>query len=373
MKNLLNNVSGFLRKHIGKTVFITVSLLILIIFSFLKGNSYISEEWFAKGISRYSLWAVSALVNLIPFSVTELFFVVAIVIIVLCIVKIIRNISKKRWNKIFDILYKITAVAVGMVLVINVFFTFSYNRYPLGEELGLENHKITMENAVKSGEYYIEKAKSLENNFERDQQGAVISPYSFRETVELVQKEYERLDSDYFNPFTVTPKPMMFSSIMSYMGFTGVFFPFFAEVNINTKAPSYTIPMTICHEIAHSKGVMRENEANSVAYYLLITSENEFLQYCGFMYASNIMLSETYDSKDRSFYEKTYNLMSKTMLGEYSASNELWASYDTFVDDIFTWINNFYLTQSGVASGVKVIRKQVSFWLGFTTLLTAKI
>ena len=353
IKSVLNSIRLFFMKNLKKTIFIGVALITLLIFSFLKGNTYISEEWFATSISRYSLWVISSIVNIIPFSVTELFYVVAIISLIVSFVKIIKSMKTRSWELVFQILYKITAVAVGMILMINLVFTFSYNRYPLGEELALEKHTITMENAVESSAYYIGKAKSLEDKFERDETGAVISPYSFNETVELVRKEYERLDSDYFNPFTVKPKKMMFSSIMSYMGFTGVFFPFFAEVNINVKAPAYGIPVTICHEMAHSKGVMRENEANFVAYYLLITSENEYLQYCGYMHASSRMLNETYDPNDRTYYDDTRELISEAMWGEYNASYTMWDSYDTFVDDIFNWINNFYLTSSGVTSGVK--------------------
>ncbi|MEG2117465.1 MAG: DUF3810 family protein, partial [Clostridia bacterium] len=193
----------------------------------------------------------------------------------------------------------------------------------------------------------------LSKKFERDETGAVISPYTFEELVEMINNEYGRLTSDYFSQHKTRSKPMMFSKAMCYMGFTGMYFPYYAESNISVAVPSYTLPVTICHELAHSKGVMRENEANFTAYYLLITSDNEYLQYCALLYASNASLNETYDEKDKSYYEKAYELFSKEMFKDYSAASKMWDGYDTFLDNIGDWFNDLYLKSSGVSSGVK--------------------
>lgn len=63
----------------------------------------------------------------------------------------------------------------------------------------------------------------------------------------------------------LNPKPVANSWLMSRAQLTGQF-TFTYEANINILAPDYTIPATICHELAHTRGFMREDEANFIAY-----------------------------------------------------------------------------------------------------------
>ena len=52
---------------------------------------------------------------------------------------------------------------------------------------------------------------------------------------------------------------------MSYLDFTGFFFPFTAEANVNTDFPGALFASTIAHELSHQRGVAREQEANFTA------------------------------------------------------------------------------------------------------------
>ena len=75
-----------------------------------------------------------------------------------------------------------------------------------------------------------------------------------------VAQQYPSLEA----PDTL-PKPVIASRLVSYLQTTGFFCPFTAEANINIDAPLYTIPSTVAHELAHQRGVAREDEANFVA------------------------------------------------------------------------------------------------------------
>ena len=62
----------------------------------------------------------------------------------------------------------------------------------------------------------------------------------------------------------ITAVRMIFSGIMSAMGFTGVYFPFTGETNINIDAPQVFMPCTVAHEIAHQMGITSESECNFI-------------------------------------------------------------------------------------------------------------
>lgn len=57
------------------------------------------------------------------------------------------------------------------------------------------------------------------------------------------------------------PKPVMASRLMSYGNITGIYIPFTCEANVNIDVPDYSIPATMCHELTHLRGYMREEEA----------------------------------------------------------------------------------------------------------------
>ena len=76
------------------------------------------------------------------------------------------------------------------------------------------------------------------------------------------------------------------------MGFTGYINPFTLEANINYNIPKISIPVTICHEIAHQIGYAFEDEANYIAIKALSNSNDNFLRYSGNLMAVQYLLSE---------------------------------------------------------------------------------
>ena len=117
-----------------------------------------------------------------------------------------------------------------------------------------------------------------------DEDGSSICPYTEKELIEKLQKEYERLDSDYFLNYTAKPKQIASSYIMNAFSISGITFTPSVEPGYNYQMLAFEKCVTILHEIAHTKGVMRESDANEVAYYLLLTSEDSYLKYVGYLY-----------------------------------------------------------------------------------------
>ena len=69
------------------------------------------------------------------------------------------------------------------------------------------------------------------------------------------------------------PKPLIHPRLLSVQQLTGVYSPFTVEANYNSEIPAYNIPHTICHELSHLKGYMREDEANFIGYLACTGSE----------------------------------------------------------------------------------------------------
>ncbi|MFI3129561.1 MAG: DUF3810 family protein, partial [Bacillota bacterium] len=250
-------------------------------------------------------------------------------------------------------LHVLIVIALCVNLLFLVLFTMSYERDSAIPELGLPEVELNAETVASSAIYFAGKATALEGNFEIDENGNVVSPYTFDEISDLILEEYKQFDSDFFSQFETYPKQLALGWVNSYAGFTGYYSPFFAESNINTYSPVVSQPVTIAHELAHSKGIMRENEANFFAYYILANAQDEYLQYCGYIAISQILLSESYDPNNTEVYAEVISHYSETSILVMNAKYYFWQEYDTIFDDIGNWFNNLYLTSSGVSSGTK--------------------
>ncbi|MCL2798347.1 MAG: DUF3810 domain-containing protein, partial [Firmicutes bacterium] len=118
----------------------------------------------------------------------------------------------------------------------------------------------------------------------RDEKGNTKSPYTPQQLSKKLQKEFKRLDGNgYFFKYTPRAKVIQNSWFMSSTRISGIAFLPGGEPNINGMPHSTSFPQVMAHEIAHTKGVMRENEANLVSYYVLLTSLDPYLRYCGYL------------------------------------------------------------------------------------------
>lgn len=347
----------YLKTHKKSVGTIIVLLAMICILQLLRQSAYVREYIFSRGISRWLLYLLSRYSNLFPFSITELTLYLAIVFVLIFIVKTIKSLKKVDGKRDYTYLCGFVTFAIITTLSINVLFltlfTMSYERDSAIPQLNLPEATADAETVSAAAIYFANKAEALEDNFEIDENGNVVSPYTFDEIAELILVEYQQFDSDFFSQFETYPKQLAFGFINSYAGFTGYYSPFFAESNVNTYSPVVSQPVTMAHELAHSKGIMRENEANFFAYYVLANAEDEYLQYCGYVVIAQILLSESYDSNNTEIYANVLGEFSETTIKVINSKYYFWQDYDTIFDDIGDWFNNLYLTSSGITSGSK--------------------
>jgi hypothetical protein len=96
---------------------------------------------------------------------------------------------------------------------------------------------------------------------------------------------------DFINNFNSRLKPVALSEAMSYAHITGVYTFFTGESNLNVNFPDYTVPFTAAHELAHQRGVAREDEANMVAFIVLLESDDEYIRYCAYVNMYEYLIS----------------------------------------------------------------------------------
>ena len=86
----------------------------------------------------------------------------------------------------------------------------------------------------------------------------------------------------------------------------GIYSYFTGESNINVHYPDYGIPFTVAHELAHQRGISRENEANFIAFLVCIRSDSEFVRYSGYINMFEYLASAL-GSTDREMLRAVYS------------------------------------------------------------------
>lgn len=180
------------------------------------------------------------------------------------------------------------------------------------------------------------------------------------QSMEDLGKEYPSLQGYYPNP-----KPVLMSSWMSNLNMTGLFSPYTIEANYNNDVVDYIKPYTICHELAHLRGYIREDEANFIAYLACSNSKSPQLQYSGTLNALSYTLSALYkNSTSEEYHNLLIQLPNKALLDLVENQN-YWLNHQGTASRISVAANNTYLKANAQADGIKSYGRMVDLLLAY--------
>lgn len=166
-----------------------------------------------------------------------------------------------------------------------------------------------------------------------------------------------------FSGYYPKPKGALISRIMSEFNITGFYFPWTVEANVDIDISDYAIPYTMCHELAHLRGFMRENEANFIGYYACVTSDNATLNYSGYMLALILAGNKLYaDSPE--LYRDVAGRYDEGVWTDLIANSEYWSQFeDTTASRVGEKMNDTYLKATNQKDGTKSYGRMVDLLL----------
>lgn len=292
-----------------------VCLVVIVLF-----NVY---AWESKGFSDFYITYVFPIwvgtygrfTGMFPFSVGEWLIVAGACLFLLAVilipVRVILSILGKRnpeAGKLYRWKRRIAGyhygfawllVVVAMIMSLNCFMlyhgtTFQETYFP-GEQ-----DEYSLEELADAWNVVAVNCIRLSGMVERDERGRVVYPGSVNaagESVDMADKarevmaqmgeEYPRLKGYY-----PRAKAMFFSDLMCQMYMAGYYFPFSMEANYNDVMQVTNKPSTICHELAHLRGYILEDEANFISFLACTRSEDIFFQYSGYLEVMSYLYQE---------------------------------------------------------------------------------
>lgn len=144
-----------------------------------------------------------------------------------------------------------------------------------------------------------------------------------RELMRRLGQTYPQLDGWY-----PEPKAMFFSDFMCQQYMQGYYFPFSMEANYNDVMHILNIPSTMCHELAHLRGYIYEDEANFIGYLACVQSEDEFFRYAGYLSVLNYLYNDVYklEREQPEVFAETLAAMPLTAVSEQVREDNIFVS-----------------------------------------------
>ena len=158
---------------------------------------------------------------------------------------------------------------------------------------------------------------------------------------------------------------MFFSRVMSAMNFTGVYFAFTGESNINVDAPACLTPSTIAHELSHQRGIASEQECNFLAVLASTTSGDPVYEYSGWL-MGYIHLGNALYQADPAAWQAIRDSLPDTVLADLASNNAYWASFEGAAADasqkVYDTILKGYGQEDGIRSYGTVVDLLVAYY-----------
>lgn len=323
-------------------------------------------DWYVKGPFQFFPNVAGRVTGLFPFSLYEvvLYLLAAALLWKFCSA-VACLIQRRKPGSIQNQLCGGICFAAAVFCAASLTCLCNYGRSPLSEELGLSIHPSSVEDLKQLCEELACDAESVMDEINRDEEGRFT--LGDIDVKRQTQKAMYRLGSQYdvFEGYYPKPKPVLWSEGMSYINLTGMYSPFTIEANYNAAVSDYVIPYTICHELAHLRGLIREDEAGFSAWLACYLSDSPQLQYSGAVNALRYVLNALYREVEYEEYAELYNGLPIEIRWDMYQNSQYWKRHQGMTYEIGYKINDTYLKANAQKGGAKSYGRMIDLLLAY--------
>ncbi len=324
-------------------------------------------EWYTAHIGHGLRTALALLTSWIPFSFAELLLYLSPFLLVF-VARHAWRYHCETWRTTFRYLICLLAVCSLFFSSFALSFGTGYHTRGLDERVGLPAGEVDAASLKATAAALVAELNALAPFLEYGEDGFSQMPYTVEEMSDKLLAAYSSVSAEY--PFIRTVrsrvKPVGASRLMSYTHITGIYTYFTGEANLNTYFPDYTLPFTAAHELAHQRGIARENEASFVAFLACTASEDVYIRYAGYLNLYEYVAGALYYADKEAHFE-LLKALHPAVLGELRAYEGFFeefadapmAGVSDAVNDAFLKLNG---NEAGTASYGLVVELAVAYY-----------
>lgn len=359
MKKVLQYLNTFSRVAL---IFLAVCLFLHIFFLI---NPAFSDA-FNSSIGRGVRFILAKITDIVPFSIGEFILLFSpVLIFTLC--RVVARAAKKSafhaWRAAVSTV--LAAALIWCVFVLD--FEAGYRGTPLANKLSLKSEPVSAEELSYTIGVTISNLNALCGDINYLNDGSSMMPFSVPELSGELCRAYDTVCEKYpfIDNYNTKVKPLVISRYMTYTHISGVYSFFTGEANLNTNFPDYICAYTAAHEMAHQRGISREDEANFAAFLVCKESENAYIRYSAYLNMYEYLSSALYKASPE-LYSAAVGELSPKVRGELLAYSKFFDKYRFNTAAVVSdKVNNAYLTSQGtegVASYGMVVDLAVAYY-----------
>ncbi|MCL2741906.1 MAG: DUF3810 domain-containing protein [Oscillospiraceae bacterium] len=321
------------------------------------GNGLLVERYYSGLVFRYMSMAVSNVTGMLPFSLGEFLIIFTAFAAVVLLIRLIARIVRGEGGRLRIAGRGLMALLVACCWVYfgaSAIWNMNYNRQPVIGLIGIGQTAPTRERLADLGLYLVGEANGLREGMPEDKRGVYALDGSAGEVMRGVHRGYDALADEF--PFLSgrygPPKTMLFSKALSYMGLSGIYFPFTFEANVNGDMEDVAKAFTAAHESAHQRGFAKEDEANLLAVLTCLSHPDARVRYSG-AFMAMIYVVNSAQRADPDIAATLRGLMGDGVRRDLAAHSEYWRAFETPVREAVRTVNDAYLKANRQEDGVR--------------------
>ncbi|MCD8342602.1 MAG: DUF3810 domain-containing protein [Clostridiales bacterium] len=310
-------------------VWVLAPAALLGLFQLCKGNQAWINFW-VQHITSPIKSGVSWLCAFLPFGVAEVVWAAGVLAVVGFLVRTVYLLVTRK-GRLRRLLRRVLALGSAALIVYTgytLMWGANYYADTFSDLTGLTDRGTNATELYTLLVAFSDRASGLAEEVERDKDGLYIQDLNtlFAQATEVYDGLLEEFPC--LTGPDRQPKAMAFSRILSYMGFTGFYFPFTGESMVNVDQPEYLVPFTLLHELSHQRNIASEEECNFLAILAGVQSDNIDFAYSACM-AAYIHLSNALYKADADLWADAAAHLSEAARADNRANSLYWAALES--------------------------------------------
>ena len=274
------------------------------------------------------------LTGVFPFSVGEIMLYLAVFLIAVLILWTAIHVlfhrflphKEKNFLKNYSLVIFWIFGIVCVIMTLNCFLLYHVSpineRYAIG---GNSSREYGVSQVTVLRDYVVEQANLIAESLPRDEKGELTYEGDMKQEA---KNQMRRLSNAFFQlrGYYPDPKPLGNSEFFSQQYIMGYYFPFSMEANYNAIMCEINMPVTMCHELSHLKGIIREDEANFIGYLACVDAEDDFFRYSAYLSVITYLDRDFYKAigKNDEIYDSHSVISQKVIADKKFLTKEKW-------------------------------------------------
>ena len=259
-----------------------VLFLLVLVLNLLAWNFSAVSDFYVNYIFPIWVNTYGRVTGFFPFSVGEVMLLSVLFIITAAVLLLIPAIvfRKRSFGRFMRRIYAGVLqliLPVCLIMTLNCTMLYHCSKIDIAADDSVsydEKDVLSLYNTLMT------RANELSKIIDRDEDGNAVYSGDIKKkaisSMKAISGVHKRLDGYY--PVT---KDIANSWFLSQQYIAGYYFPFSMESNINRLMYIVNNPFTVCHELAHVRGYIYEDEANFLAFAACYESGDIFFEYSG--------------------------------------------------------------------------------------------